>query len=125
MVIATAPSGLLVVDDTFNANPAGAASALTTLATLPISGQRVVITPGMIELGREQDDENELMARRVFELGAQLVIVGRTNVRALRRGFGPSARYCETRDAAVEWVRASLGASDGVLYSNDLPDHYP
>jgi hypothetical protein len=37
---------------------------------------------------------------------------------------GPVRRF-NTRDEAVSWVRASLVAGDGVLYLNDLPDHYP
>jgi hypothetical protein len=31
----------------------------------------------------------------------------------------------DTRDDAVAWVRATLQPGDGVLYLNDLPDHYP
>lgn len=125
LVVATSPAGVMVIDDTFNANPVGAASALATLVALPINGRRVVVTPGIVELGPRQREENEALGRAAAQAGAELVIVGRTNVAALGAGFGEGAQRAATRDRAVAWVRAQLRAGDGVLYLNDLPDHYP
>ena len=123
--VVLAPSGVLVIDDTFNANPASAASALALLRSQELTGKRYVVTPGLIELGPTQWTENLKLARSVEASGAQLVIVGRTNARALENGFdGPVQRF-DTRDEAVAWVREVLIAGDGVLYLNDLPDHYP
>ncbi len=123
--VVVAPSGVTVIDDTFNANPSSAAAALSLLSSLSLTGRRVVITPGMIELGVEQYRENALLARQVSAMNAELVIVGRTNVRPLVAGFdGPVTRF-DTREEAVAWVRSALGPADGVLYLNDLPDHYP
>ena len=123
--VATAPSGVRVIDDTFNANPASAAAALALLLEQPVSGRRVVVTPGLIELGDEQYGENARWARRAKERGVELLAVGRTNARALREGYGAGLHRVDTRDEAVAWVRRSLGESDAVLYLNDLPDHYP
>jgi len=123
--VVTAASGVEVIDDTFNANPASAASALKVLSNLPLSGRRVVVTPGLVELGREQYGENIALARKVAFIGAELVIVNRTNAVPLTMGFEGPLRRFNNRDEAVTWVRAALGPSDGVLYLNDLPDHYP
>jgi UDP-N-acetylmuramoyl-tripeptide--D-alanyl-D-alanine ligase len=125
LIVATAPSGVMVIDDTFNANPASAQVALATLSALPITGRRVVVTPGMVELGATQAAENRTLGRTAAATGSELVIVGRTNAPDLDAGFGGSARRFPHRDAAVDWVRATLHAGDGVLYLNDLPDHYP
>jgi UDP-N-acetylmuramoyl-tripeptide--D-alanyl-D-alanine ligase len=123
--VVTAPSGVVVIDDTFNANPASAAAALTLLASLAIPGRRVVVTPGLIELGDEQYVANTELARKVASMGATLVAVGRTNVVPMRVGFVRPLQRFDTRDDAVTWVRATLQSGDGVLYLNDLPDHYP
>ena len=125
MVVATAPSGVIVIDDTFNANPAGAVSALATLATLPVNGRRVVVTPGIVEMGALQHDANQQLGYAVKDLGAELVVVGRTNRQALIEGYGHQATQLANREASVEWVRAQLHHGDAVLYLNDLPDHYP
>ncbi len=81
----TGPSGALILDDTFNSNPAGARLALKALVehSQP-DRRRVVVTPGMIELGRSQAVENESFAAEAGGIATDLVIVGRTNRRALR-----------------------------------------
>ncbi len=123
--VLTASSGVVVIDDTFNANPASAASALQVLSSLDLSGRRVVVTPGLIELGTDQHAENLVLGRKADAIGAELVVVGRTNAVALQTGFGRPVRRFDTREEAVAWVRSTLVIGDGVLYLNDLPDHYP
>ena len=126
--VSVTDSGLTVIDNTFNSNPAGARVALATLLARSREGRSVVITPGMVELGDQQESENAEFARLVVESGGELVIVGRTNRRALRRGasaVGGIVIEVSSRDAAREWVRLNLSAGDGVIWENDLPDHYP
>jgi len=120
-------SGLIVIDDTYNSNPSGARHALELLdAAVAEPRRRAVITPGMVELGPGQDEENRSLAAAVAKAGAVLVVVGWTNRRALVAG----ARDGEvvtvaSRAAARDWVRSALSAGDGVLWENDLPNHYP
>ena len=125
----SAPAGFEIVDDTFNANPAGAAAALELLASVgEPGGRRVVVTPGMVELGPEQRRENARFAERAASVASHVVVVGRTNRRALlegvRAGSGEAVVVAD-RDEAVRWVREHLGPGDAVLYENDLPDHFP
>jgi UDP-N-acetylmuramoyl-tripeptide--D-alanyl-D-alanine ligase len=120
--VATAPSGVVVIDDTFNANPASAAASIALLARVG-AGARVVVTPGLVELGPAAARENRALAVSALAIGARLVVVGETNARALSSA-GPVTRVA-TRDDAVALVRAELGPGDAVLYLNDLPDHYP
>jgi UDP-N-acetylmuramoyl-tripeptide--D-alanyl-D-alanine ligase len=124
--MATAPSGVIVIDDTYNSNPAGARAALAVLAGTAGVGRRVVVTPGMVELGSRQNEENRRFAQASLEVGTDLVVVGRTNRAALTVGAGPDrAVTVRTREDAVQWVRKNLSSGDAVLYENDLPDHYP
>jgi UDP-N-acetylmuramoyl-tripeptide--D-alanyl-D-alanine ligase len=123
--VVQAPSGVLVIDDTFNANPASAVAALDVLASLDIRGRHVVVTPGLVELGKEQYGENLRLAQRVAALPAELVVIGRTNVVALIAGYDKTPTRFDTREEAVKWIRNTLSPGDGVLYLNDLPDHYP
>jgi UDP-N-acetylmuramoyl-tripeptide--D-alanyl-D-alanine ligase len=120
-----APSGVWVIDDTFNSNPTGAQVALAELAARGGEGRRVVVTPGMVELGPLQFEANKAFAEDIARRATDLVIVGHTNRRALQAGSSPLRPICvRTRTEAVTWVRASLGPGDAVLYENDLPDHY-
>ncbi|HUR48587.1 MAG TPA: Mur ligase family protein [Acidimicrobiales bacterium] len=124
----TGAKGFTILDDTFNSNPAGALRALDALHTADGDGRRVVVTPGMVELGPLQDEANEAFAAASSEVASTLVVVGRTNRRALLRGAkiaGLETVTTHNREAAVEWVKATLGPGDTVLYENDLPDTYP
>ena len=119
-------SGFEIIDDTYNSNPAGARAAVQLLEGR--KGRTVVVTPGMVELGSVQRGANVELGRSAARVATDLVIVGRTNRRALQEGAkdGPAAvRLVRSREEAVEWVRHALGPGDVVLYENDLPDHYP
>jgi UDP-N-acetylmuramoyl-tripeptide--D-alanyl-D-alanine ligase len=121
-------AGVWVIDDTFNANPVGAAAAVDALVRSTPSGRRAVVTPGMVELGPVQDEANTEFAGLVAGTGATLVVVGRTNRKALTDGAaarGGPVVHVPRREQARAWVRANLTAGDGVLWENDLPDQYP
>jgi UDP-N-acetylmuramoyl-tripeptide--D-alanyl-D-alanine ligase len=125
--VATAPNGVVVIDDTFSSNREGAERALRVLAATGGS-RRIVSTPGIVELGGRQFDENESFGKAAGDLADVVVIVGATNRTALRDGAGRTdAELVEVRhrDQAVAWVRSHTRQGDVVLYENDLPDHYP
>jgi UDP-N-acetylmuramoyl-tripeptide--D-alanyl-D-alanine ligase len=126
-VQAVASSGVVVIDDTYNSNPEGAARALELLeAATGRHTRRAVVTPGMVELGPDQDEANRAFAAAVAKADAVLVAVGWTNRRALLAGAaGGEVVTVRSRAAARAWVRSSLAAGDGVLWENDLPNHYP
>jgi UDP-N-acetylmuramoyl-tripeptide--D-alanyl-D-alanine ligase len=122
-------NGANIIDDTYNANPAGAEAALGLLAMSSSGeGRRVVVTPGMVELGKAQARANSHFAASAGSVATEMVVVGRTNAAALlggARAAGLPVRQLRDRAAAVAWVSAHLGPGDAVLYENDLPDHYP
>lgn len=119
--------GVTIIDDTFNSNPAGARSGLRALTALQ-GGRKVVVTPGMVELGPAQFTENRQFAAEAAAVVDDLVVVNATNRRALVDGSAngrASVTVVASREDAVDWVREHLGPGDAVLYENDLPDHYP
>jgi UDP-N-acetylmuramoyl-tripeptide--D-alanyl-D-alanine ligase len=124
-------TGAVAVDDTFNSNPAGCRAALATLtAHATRDGRRVVVTPGMVELGPVQAEENRAWAALAAGAATHLVLVGITNRRAMLAGArevadGAAVIVVDRHEQAVAWVRAHTGPGDVVLYENQLPDHYP
>ncbi|MEA1904124.1 MAG: Mur ligase family protein [Actinomycetota bacterium] len=120
--------GVSIIDDTFNSNPAGARRALGVLSDVGAGGKTAVVSPGMVELGPRQREENRDFAEEASQVADHLIIVGRTNRFALREGSvrgTASVTVVDSRGEAVDWVREHLGQGDAVLYENDLPDHYP
>ncbi|MDQ1439113.1 MAG: UDP-N-acetylmuramoyl-tripeptide--D-alanyl-D-alanine ligase [Acidimicrobiaceae bacterium] len=131
LTASTGSGGFTIVDDTYNANPAGTVAALAALARHGQAGQghkQVVVTPGMVELGPRQAEENRRFAAAAVAQATHLVVVGHTNRAALLEGARAGQAevlVVETREDAVAWVREHLQPGDVVLYENDLPDHFP
>jgi UDP-N-acetylmuramoyl-tripeptide--D-alanyl-D-alanine ligase len=131
--LAPLSTGAVAVDDTFNSNPAGCRAALATLARQATpAGRRVVVTPGMVELGPVQAEENRRWAALAARQATHLLLVGATNRGALLAGAVTVADaeravivVVDRHEQAVAWVRANTGPGDVVLYENQLPDHYP
>lgn len=120
--------GFSIIDDTFNSNPSGARLGLQQLERLATAGRGVVVTPGMVEMGSRQFEENRMFGEQAAKVADDLIVVGATNRRALLQGSATGAAsvtVVASREEAVAWVRERLGPGDVVLYENDLPDHYP
>ena len=120
-----APSGALIIDDSYNANPSGAARAVEGGAAMAKErgGEFIVVTPGMIELGKVQAERNRAFAEQIANAGGELFVVGYTNRKALVSGH-PSARVFAKRTDAMSDALQRVGATGVILVENDLPDHY-
>jgi len=125
----TLPGGITVIDDAYSANPVGAKNALDVLA-LYQEGRRVLITPGMVELGSIQDQENQKLGRYAATICTDIILVGTEQTIPLQKGihetnFSPAHLHVfDTRDDAIEWFHRELKTGDTVLFLNDLPDTY-
>jgi len=125
--VAHTESGVWIVDDTYNSNPVGAAHAVDQAAELATErgGPLIVVTPGMVELGPVQYERNRQLAERVIEKSGLLMVVGRTNLKAMLEGSQNRAESFASRSDAVEAALRAAGDKGVILYENDLPDHYP
>jgi UDP-N-acetylmuramoyl-tripeptide--D-alanyl-D-alanine ligase len=126
--VTTSEKGFSIIDDTYNSNPAGASKGLEALTGLAPDGRKALVTPGMVELGPRQAEENRALARAASVVVNDILVVGRTNRASLLEGSAggsASVTVVASREEAVDWVRNNLGPGDAVLYENDLPDHYP
>jgi UDP-N-acetylmuramoyl-tripeptide--D-alanyl-D-alanine ligase len=123
------PGGLIVLDDAYSANPVGARSALHVLG-LHTAGKRILITPGMVELGELQDEENRKLGVDATQYATDIVLVGIDQTRSIYNGvmatdFDPAHLHVfDTHVAAVAWLRENALVGDTVLFLNDLPDTY-
>jgi len=117
-----------IIDDAYNANPTGARNALETLALC--RGTRIVMTPGMVELGERQDTLNREMARYAASCCDVAVLIGR-QAPILREGLlagGMTETAIHTFDTVEQgfaFVTTVPGGRERmVLLLNDLPDQY-
>ena len=119
---------LFVIDDAFNSNPIGAKNAVEILSQFK-NRKRFIITPGMIELGEIEEEENYKFGQAIGEADLDYVIlVGHERTKPIRDGIENSSRktsniyVVDSLFAANDIVKENAEAGDVVLYENDLPD---
>ena len=111
------------MDDACHSNPTGSSMALDVLAAMP--GQRVIITPGMIELGQEQFDHNRRFGEKIARSCDVAIIVGHYNRDAILEGLGsPKGVNVMPVETFAEAITLLPKSNYTVLYENDLPDTF-
>ena len=124
------PGGPVLIDDAYNSNPVGFASALGLLDVLRRpGGRRILVTPGMAELGSEHEPEHARIGRLAAAHVDVLLAVVPPRVAPLADAFreaAPRAELvsCATFAEAQSWLDKHVGPDDAVLLENDLPDIY-
>jgi UDP-N-acetylmuramoyl-tripeptide--D-alanyl-D-alanine ligase len=121
-------NGITVIDDAYNSNPQGAAAALEVLAAMP-AAKRVVVTPGIVELGPLQPEANRELGAQAARVADAIIVVAPVNRAALSAGVrsagnGALLVTVDSLKEAEDELGRLLAPGDAVLFENDLPDHY-
>lgn len=121
-------NGVTVIDDAYNANPAGARAALEVLAAFP--GRKVLVTPGLVELGPLEAERHAELGRAAAAVCDYIILVGRERTAAIAAGARaagfPAERLFQVADLPEATARLGrlVAPGDVVLFENDLPDQY-
>lgn len=120
---------ITVIDDAFNSNPVGAKNAVEVLGAFK-TGRRVIVTPGMVELGEKQSEENRLLGEHMAHHVDLAVLIGADQTAPIVDGLRARAfpedqtKVFSSFFDAQAFLDSYLKAGDVVLYENDLPDQY-
>jgi len=118
-----------LLDDTYNSNPLGFEKAINQLASYK-KLQKILVTPGMIDLGEKQDSLNEEITQKVAKIADIFVIVGETNQQSLEEGIKKADNKNLTvlkinpEDDLYLTLSTYLNKPTVILHENDLPDNY-
>lgn len=122
--------GVTIIDDAYNSNPSGTKAALEALSLF--DGYKILVTPGMVELGEKQEELNREFGAKAAEVCDYVVLVGRKQAVPIKAGllsrdYGEDKIFvADTIEEALSHVYAlhSKGRKKIVLLENDLPDNY-
>ncbi|MFI5338752.1 MAG: Mur ligase family protein [Candidatus Methylomirabilales bacterium] len=121
--------GIVKILDVANANPRGAQMALEVLSQFS-GGSRILITPGMVELGPVEAEENRRFGQAAASVCDFVVLVGPERTRPIREGLAergfPADRILTARhaDEVADRLTQIVRPGDTLLFENRLPDTY-
>jgi len=118
-----------MIDDAYNSNPVGAKKALEVLKTMP--GLKVVVTPGMIELGEKEDEYNKSFGEQISEVADCVILIGEKKTQPIKEGLLTKGFdkeqiivFNDVREAYPFIGELALKEEVYALFENDLPDMY-
>jgi UDP-N-acetylmuramoyl-tripeptide--D-alanyl-D-alanine ligase len=122
-------ANIVVIDDAYNSNPAGAQAALEVLEQHPAT-RRLLVTPGMVELGQMEVECNRRLGRQAAAVCDLAILVGPARTAPIREGLAEAGMNADSIHVVRDIAEATtlLGrltrSGDVVLFENDLPDTY-
>lgn len=121
--------GTVYIDDAYNSNPRGFAAALDFLALMGAAqkGRRILVTPGILELGDKNDEIHKALGEKAAQIADIVLVVRADKIPSFGEGFKARAPEKELHlvasfKEAREWLASNVKAPDVVLLENDLPD---
>lgn len=124
-----AQGGYYILDDAFNSNPVGAKYALDVLASFK-TGQKIIMTPGMIELGELDHKLHKTFGLQIANVCDHVVLIGEKKTKSIVEGLIEAGydhkkiKVCNNVYEGFSYVATITQKGDVVLIENDLPDNF-
>ena len=124
-------NNITMIDDAYNSNPVGARNALDVLKMM--DGIKVVVTPGMIELGKNEKKLNYKFGQKIGKTADYVILVGENRCKDIKEGILESG-FDDNKIIVLNRVVDDYLELDNIkkkenkevyaLFENDLPDIY-
>ena len=115
-----------IIDDAYNSNPVGSKMAVEVLGMMP--GKKIIVTPGMIELGEKQYEYNMQFGRQIAKVCDEVILIGEEQTKPIQAGL-KKEKFDENKIHILNDVKKAFPLmkqlsedSTYVLLENDLPD---
>lgn len=118
-----------IIDDAFNSNPVGSKAAVEVLSQF--EGVRILITPGMVELGEKEEEYNKKFGEYAAGCCDNILLVNKKRAKPIEEGAleaGFDANKIKVFDRLEEAMQYAYAINEPghkyILLENDLPDNY-
>ncbi|MGB9843309.1 MAG: Mur ligase family protein [Caldisericia bacterium] len=118
---------ITIIDDAYNSNPVGARMAIDLLSKHD-KGRRIIITPGFIDLGKKEFEENKKLGEYMKEKVDYVFLVGGKRTKPIFEGlikenFSKENIFIfKNFFEANDFLKKFLKPNDAILFENDLPE---
>lgn len=123
------PNGSIIIDDSYNSNNRGAKMALEVLGSFK-GRQRILITPGIVELGNKSYEINKELGKEATKHSDFIILVGEKQAGPMLDGLKEAkfpkdkTMVAKNLDEAIKKMYELMDSNTVVLLENDLPDNY-
>lgn len=117
-----------IIDDSYNSNMTGAREALNVLSLF--EGRKIVVSPGFVELGKEQSMSNFKFGAMIADVADYVIIMNETNKNYLLSGLishnfeQKNIFFATNREEQKKMLARITTKNCVVLFENDLPDNF-
>jgi len=115
-------NNITIIDDSYNSNPIGFKKALRLLEK-QLAGYKILITPGMVELGAKSEKEHKKITKLIVKVCDYVILVNKKTTKYLQKYLKDFYLFSSLKQAQ-EFVNNLAKPGDVILYENDLPDIY-
>ncbi len=107
---------VLILNDTYNANPESMAVALKTLRSLRVSGKKIAVLSDMLELGRHSAAEHLRVGKLVRRSGVDYLLTYGAEAKRIGEAAGvPFTAHYDQKNVLAEYLAELVGPGDAVL----------
>lgn len=120
---------IIAVDDAYNSNPIGAKMAIDLISKYK-DGRRIIVTPGFVELGKKEFEENKNLGKYMSDKVDFVFLVGGKRAKPIYDGLievnfpQDKIKIFKNFFEANNFIKTFLKQNDLILFENDLPEIY-
>ena len=122
-------NGTIIIDDAYNSNTKGAKMAVEVLGRFK-SRKRILITPGIVELGDKLYEYNKTFGAQAASNCDFVILVGKKQAKPILDGL-KEEKFDENKifvadnlEEAIRKMNQLMDSNTVILLENDLPDNY-
>ncbi len=119
---------ITIIDDSYNSNPVGSENAIEVLKLM--KGKKVIITPGMVEMGKDEERINYEFGIKMAGVCDRFYLIGKKRSKSIKKGILECNEKADIKvfnsfnDAYNDFRKDFAKTKVTVLLENDLPDTY-
>ena len=119
---------ITIIDDSYNSNPVGSQNAIEVLKLM--KGKKVIITPGMVEMGKDEEKLNYEFGCKMANVCDRFYLIGKKRSKPIEKGIIDENKKADIKvfnsfnEAYNDFRKDFAKEKVTVLLENDLPDTY-
>ncbi|MFN3387235.1 MAG: UDP-N-acetylmuramoyl-tripeptide--D-alanyl-D-alanine ligase, partial [Candidatus Thermochlorobacter sp.] len=109
--------GMIIINDTYNANPESMRRGLETLSAMKVSGKKIAVLGDMLELGALAESEHRALGEFISEQGIDVLFVWGKAMKATHQAACVGTKqHFESKAQLAQTLKAIAQPGDAILF---------